>query len=78
MTTVEIRHTITEKLSQIDDISFLKAIKTIVESKVKEDTYKLSDFQKERIESGREQMKKGQTISDSALQKDVGQWLSSK
>ncbi len=78
MTTVEIRHTITEKLSQIDDISFLKAIKTIVESKVKEDTYKLSDFQKKRIESGREQMKKGQTISDSALQKDVRQWLSSK
>ncbi|MBK7709858.1 MAG: hypothetical protein IPJ37_01965 [Bacteroidales bacterium] len=78
MTTVEIRHNISEKLSQIDDISFLKAIMTIVESKVKEDTYKLSDFQKERIESGREQKKKGQTISDSALQKDVRQWLSSK
>jgi hypothetical protein len=78
MTTVEIRHNIAEKLSQIDDISFLKAIKTIVESKVKEDTYKLSDFQKKRIESGREQIKKGQTISDSALQKDVRQWLSSK
>jgi hypothetical protein len=78
MTTVEIRHNIVEKLSQIDDISFLKAIKTIVESKVKEDTYKLSDFQKKRIESGREQMKKGQTISDNALQKDVRQWLSSK
>jgi hypothetical protein len=78
MTTVEIRRTITERLSQIDDISFLKAIKTIVESKVKEDTYKLSDFQKKRIKSGHEQMKKGQTISDSALQKDVRQWLSSK
>jgi hypothetical protein len=75
MTTVEIRNNISEVLSKIDDISFLKAIKTIVESKVKEETYKLSDFQKKRIEYGREQMKKGQTISDSALQKDVLQRL---
>jgi hypothetical protein len=78
MTTVEIRHNISEILSQIDDISFLKAIKTIVESKVKEDTYTLSDFQKKRIESGRRQIKKGQTISDRALQNDVSQWLNSK
>lgn len=45
MSTVELRHTIIEKLSQIDDTSFLKAIKTIVESKANEDVYKLSDFQ---------------------------------
>jgi hypothetical protein len=55
MNTIELRHHIIEKLSLIDDDSFLKAIKTIVESKVNEGVYKLSDFQKKRIDSGREQ-----------------------
>ena len=72
------RHTIIKKLSQIDDASFLKAIKTIVESKANEDVYKLSDFQKKRIEESREQVKLGQTISNEALQKEIKQWLSTR
>jgi hypothetical protein len=78
MSTIELRHHIIEKLSLIDDDSFLKAIKTIIESKVNERVYKLSDFQKKRIESGREQMKKGQTISNDVLQKEIDQWLNTK
>ena len=78
MSTIELRHSIIEKLSLIDDTSFLKAIKTIVESKVSERVYKLSDFQKNRIESGREQLKKGQTISNDVLQKEIDQWLNTK
>ena len=78
MSTIELRHIIIEKLSLIDDASFLKAIKTIVESKVSENVYRLSDFQKKRIESGREQLKKGQTISNDVLQKEIDQWLNTK
>ena len=78
MSTVELRHYIIEKLSYIDDISFLKAIKTIVESKADEKVYQLSDIQKKRIEASREQVKKGQTISNEALNKEVLQWLNSK
>ena len=78
MSTIELRHIIIEKLSLIDDASFLKAIKTIVESKVSERVYKLSDFQKNRIKSGREQLRKGQTISNDVLQKEIGQWLNTK
>ena len=78
MSTIELRHYITEKLSLIDDDSFLKAIKTIIESKVNERIYKLSDFQKKRIESGREQLRKGQSISNDVLQKEIDQWLNTK
>jgi hypothetical protein len=78
MSTIELRHIIIEKLSLIDDASFLKAIMTIVESKVSEKVYRLSDSQKKRIESGREQLKKGQTISNDVLQKEIGQWLNTK
>ena len=78
MSTIELRHHIIEKLSLIDDDSFLKAIKTIIESKVNERVYNLSDFQKKRIESAREQRKKGQTISNDVLQKEIDQWLNVK
>ncbi|MCU0461740.1 MAG: hypothetical protein MUF36_06980 [Bacteroidales bacterium] len=78
MSNVELRHIIIEKLSNIDDISFLKAIKTIVESKADEKVYQLSVFQKKRIEASREQLKKGQTISNEAVNKEVFQWLNSK
>lgn len=78
MSTIELRHIITEQLSHIDDVSFLNAIKTIVESKVSEGTYNLSDYQKKRIDLARQQLKSGQTISNDDLQKEVDQWLSSK
>ena len=78
MSTIELRHVITEYLTHIDDASFLNAIKTIIESKVSEGTYKLSDFQKKRIDEGREQEKNGQTISDESLKKEIDQWLSTK
>lgn len=78
MSTVELRNIIIEKLSQIEDTSFLKAIKTIVESKANEEIYKLSELQRKRIEESRKQVKNGQTISNKALQKEIKQWLSTR
>ncbi len=78
MSTVELRHIITEHLSHIEDVSFLNALKTIVESKVSGGTYKLSDYQKMRIDSAKQQLIKGQTISHEEVQKEIDQWLNSK
>jgi len=78
MSTIELRHIISEHLSHIEDVSFLNALRTIVETKVSEGIYKLSDYQKKRIDSARQQLKKGQTISHEDLQKEIDQWLSSK
>lgn len=78
MSTIELRHIINEHLSHIDDVSFLNAIKTIIELKVSDGIYKLNDYQKERIDTAREEFKKGQTISNDALQKEINQWLSSQ
>jgi hypothetical protein len=68
MDTIELRHMINEKISLIDDESFLVAIKTILDSKVSSSIYQLSDFQKERIALGREQLSNGQVISNEDLQ----------
>jgi len=78
MSATGLRHIINEHLSHIDDVSFLNAINTIIESKASDGIYKLSDYQKKRIDLAREQLKKGQTISNEAIQEEVNQWLSSK
>ena len=78
MSTLELREHIIEKLSHIDDDSFLQAIKTIIDSKVEDHVYLVSDFQKNRIALGREQLKKGKSIPNEALQKEIDQWLNSK
>ena len=78
MSSSELKQKIIDQLSHIDDVTFLKAIKTLLDSKAIGDTYKLSDYQKERIQTGRDQLKKGQTISHDSLQKEIDQWLGSK
>ena len=78
MSTLELRHIINEHLPPIDDVSFLNAIKIIIESKASDGIYKLSDYQKDRINMAREQLKKGQTISNDDIQEEIDQWLSSK
>lgn len=78
MSTIELRHIITEYLAHIDDASFLNAIRTIVESKATEGNYKLTDTQRKRIEAGREQMAIGQTISNESIANEIDQWLSTK
>ncbi len=78
MSTIELRHVITEYLTHIDDASFLNALKTIIESKVAEGTYNLSDLQKKRIDAGRDQLMKGQTITHDSLNNEIDQWLSTR
>jgi len=78
MSTIELRNSIMEQLSLIEDVSFLSAIRTIIASKISDNVYELSDFQKERIELGRQQLKGDQTISNEDLQKEIDQWLNSK
>jgi predicted transcriptional regulator len=78
MSTLELRHIITEQLSKIDDESFLSALKVIIESKISGIVYELSDFQKERINLARHELKNGQTVTHEDIQKEIDQWLSRK
>ena len=77
MSIVELRHLISEHLSHIDDVSFLNALKTIIESKAAK-TYQLSDYQKERISKARKELKNKQSISHEDLYKEIDQWLNTK
>jgi hypothetical protein len=78
MSTIELKENIIEQLALIDDISFLKAINAIVESKVNQEVYILSDEQKERINSARIQFNNQTTTSNFVVEEQVNEWLNSK
>ena len=78
MSTIELRQIISERLLQINDESFLNALKTIVESKISSGIYQLSEYEKERIFLAREELKNGQTISHENLQIEIDQWFGEK
>jgi regulatory protein YycI of two-component signal transduction system YycFG len=78
MGTVELKHIIAEHLTHIEDKSFLQDLKNLLESKVASETYTLDDFEKERIRMAREQVKKGETISNEKIHSQVQEWFDTK
>ncbi len=73
-----LKTTILENISQIEDISFLKAINTIIENKIDKSVYKLTVKQREEIERSQNEILKGNFISNEALQGEMKQWLKRK
>jgi len=71
LSTAELRNSIGEYLSHIEDVSFLNALQTIVASKASDNLYELSDFQKKRLELGGQQLKDGKTIPQGDLQNEI-------
>ena len=71
MSALELRNKLIEKIFLIDDKSFLEALKTIIDTKLASTTYELSDFQKERIRKGREQLMNGNVVPDENVQNKV-------
>jgi hypothetical protein len=78
MTTLSLKNKIIEQIIQIDDKTFLKAIETIIETKVESSTVHLTDFQKQRIEQSRAQIRNGQFTDNDTLNMKVEKWLSEK
>jgi len=78
MSTLELRNQLIENIFLIEDKSFLEALKTIIDTKLASTTYKLSDYQRERIKKGREQLRNGDAISNEKVQNKVDKWLSTK
>lgn len=78
MGVLEIKQEILNQLDYIEDISFLKAIKSLVESKAKDGVYMLSDEQKERIYQARLQFLNKETIDNQIIEEEIELWLKSK
>jgi hypothetical protein len=78
MSTVEIRNIISQRLLLIDDAVFLQNINHLIESKINERIYLLSDEQRFRVEEARIEYEAGITISDTEVEMEIERWLNEK
>ncbi|MBK6964899.1 MAG: hypothetical protein IPH20_13400 [Bacteroidales bacterium] len=78
MTTIELKNILIHKISGIDDVSFLNAIKTIIETKSQSIIYKTSPEQQQNIAEGMEQFANGEFFTNEKLESDIDKWFEEK
>jgi low affinity Fe/Cu permease len=67
-----------ERISEIDDESFLQAIKTILDSKTQSQVITLTKAQRQEIDESKKQVEAGEFIGQDKLDQKFDQWKSAK
>ena len=78
MTAIELKKTLIQKILEINDVSFLNAIKTIIDFSIKDEPITLTPEIKQEILSSKKEIEKGLFISNEELEKEVEAWLKEK
>jgi hypothetical protein len=78
MTSIELKKMLIHRISEINDISFLKAIKTILDSKTESELIVLTPEQRDEIIESKKEVEQGLFIEHELLDKEVSRWLNTK
>ena len=78
MTTIELKKMLIHRISEINDISFLKAIKTILDSKSETTMNALTPEQRNEIIESKKEVEQGLYINHEILNKEVSAWLNKR
>ena len=78
MTAIELKTLLIHKISEINDVSFLKALKTILDSKTESGVIQLTREQLNDIMDSKKEIENGLFIENNILDKEVRQWLNSR
>jgi len=78
MTTVELKKMLIHRITEINDVSFLKAIKTILDSKTEAEIFSLTPEQRLELMQSRKEIEPGLYIEQELLDREVSKWLSAK
>ena len=71
MTMLELKSILIHRISEINDIRFLEAIKTILDGKAEDSVIVLTDEQKQEIIQSRKEIKEDLFISNEELDKEI-------
>lgn len=78
MNTVELKNLLIHRISEISDVSFLEALKTILDSKSESNTLFLTDEQRDEILQSKKEIEQGLSVENSDLEKEINEWLGAK
>jgi hypothetical protein len=74
MTAIELKKQLVQRIAEINDISFLKAIKIILDSKTETELLMLSPEQRDEIIKSKNEIEKGLFIDQDKLDKEISKW----
>ena len=75
MSAIELKKLLIHRIAEIDDVSFLKAHKTILETKAKSKIISLTQEQREEITESKKEIDQGLFIEQIELDKEFDKWL---
>ena len=78
MSAIELKKLLIHRIAEIDDISFLKALKTILDSKAKSKILSLTQEQRYEIAESKKEIDQGLFIEQVELDKEFDKWLSAR
>ena len=78
MTAIQLKTLLIHRISEINDVSFLKALKTILDSKTETGVIQLTQEQLDEIIASKKEIEQGLFIENKALEKEVKQWLNAR
>ncbi len=78
MTSIELKKSLIHRIAQINDVSFLNAIKTILDSKAQSNTLFLTKEQRYEIDESRKEIEQGLFIEQAELDKEFDKWQSAR
>jgi hypothetical protein len=78
MTTFELKTLLIHRIAEINDVSFLKALKTILDTKTFTGVIQLTQDQLEDIIESKKEIENGLFVENNVLDKQVRQWLDAR
>jgi hypothetical protein len=78
MSTIELRSILIHRISEITDIAFLEALKTILDSKSESNVLPLTDELRDEIQASKMEIAQGLYIDNDDLEKEINGWLRAK
>jgi glycerol-3-phosphate responsive antiterminator len=78
MTAIELKKQLIDRIAVIDDVSFLKAIKTILDAKSSSQKLSLTDNQISEILESKKQIASGLVAKQDEIDKKFDKWLNEK
>jgi hypothetical protein len=78
MTALELKNILIHKIASIDDVSFLKAIQTILDAKTDHEILPLTNEQRDEIIASKKEIEKGFYLHHEILDEEINAWLNEK
>jgi hypothetical protein len=78
MTAIELKKLLIHKIAEINDVPFLSAIKTILDTKTQTKTLSITSEQRHEIIESQKEIQQGHFIEQDQLDKEFNKWLNAK